>query len=158
MNLSTLLLFSFFVTRIVAIATLQICGTWVSIWNHLYMISEGTNEEEFEISRSFCQSCGGDVVIFNTSDLLGELEELIVTLGSSKSNFWLGIQRNVTQREYFEWLDGRPFSIEDSAWRVDQPNDNPGIQNCVATFRNDDWQLQDKQCSDRYDVICQKSL
>ncbi|XP_071814130.1 C-type isolectin Sp-CL4-like [Apostichopus japonicus] len=132
------------------------CNTWHTVENMPgeYMIPDGTRA--FENSRRICQTCGGNVVVLNSTNLVNTIVGIVDVVRNRENNLWIGIVRNSTNREFFEWMDGRPFNESGSAWRSGQPNDSPGLQDCVASLLSDSWMLQDKQCHETYNILCQR--
>ncbi|XP_071849505.1 C-type lectin domain family 4 member G-like [Apostichopus japonicus] len=134
------------------------CSAWSAVpaMAKLYMIPDVTNY--FEDSRQICQKCGGDVAVFNVSDVVGEMTAITNAIAwNSVDIIWIGIKRKSgLNRDQFQWLDGRDFLLTDISWDPGQPNDLNGNQDCLTSYRSFSWRIHDHSCKEYFHVLCQR--
>ena len=78
---------------------------------------------------------------------------LILIYSAGNTGFWIGVNDKMTSNTF---VDTEGNAVTFFNWRNDQPNDPGSSQNCVVVFPNDDYEWQDKACSEshRRQALC----
>lgn len=115
-------------------------------------------------ARSRCQELGGDLPIIKSADQ----NEFIFSLarnqtGVSKWGVWLGLTRNADDAKFY-WIDGSPLEGGYDNWKMDEPNDLEGHEDCVNLYvRQEDLKRfwNDIHCTffmPDAAILCQRSI
>ncbi|KAK0138871.1 Macrophage mannose receptor 1 [Merluccius polli] len=94
-------------------------------------------------SRDYCLQRDADLIVINSR----EEQEFVTRLGG---HYWIGLSERDPEGTW-KWVDGT--NMTSSSWGPDQPDDNGGAADCVATWR-DSW--FDEQCDRLNYWICEK--
>uniref|UniRef100_A0A4W5R1C2 C-type lectin domain-containing protein n=1 Tax=Hucho hucho TaxID=62062 RepID=A0A4W5R1C2_9TELE len=115
----------------------------ISNWYLLFTV-----KKSWEESRQDCLERGADLVIVNSDEEQGFLNNL-------NKGFWIGLNDSVTEGTW-KWVDGTPLNTT-RYWGSGQPNGG-GVENCVLFLHSssDQGKWHDYPCSDVRSWICEK--
>ncbi|XP_071848816.1 uncharacterized protein [Apostichopus japonicus] len=75
---------------------------------------------------------------------------------SSCDAVWVDIIRK--DENQFKWNEGPDFADSDSWWIEHQPNNYGKWQGCVASYRIDNWKINDRSCTISLCTMCMDPL
>ena len=106
------------------------------------------NKKSWSMSRSHCQSEGGDLVIIKNLE-----EDTFVFSLSKGKHAWLGGSDHGVE-DNFEWVDGSPIAQPQyTNWATNEPNDWGSGEDCLM-IRSSDNKWNDAPCARTYAFVC----
>ncbi|XP_048118225.1 C-type lectin domain family 4 member E-like [Alosa alosa] len=101
-------------------------------WKHsssCYFIS--AVEKTWNESRQYCREKDGDLVIINSKE---EQEFLNDNMKEGMKEIWIGLSDTDTEGVW-RWVDGTPLTGSCRMWRMGEPNDSDGNEDCAVFCR-----------------------
>ncbi|XP_071849512.1 uncharacterized protein [Apostichopus japonicus] len=110
------------------------------------------------MAKNACGEIGGKMFGYEHVQSNEKAEETFRELMSphaeSSSCYYVWVDIIRKDDNQFEWSGGPDFVDSDSWWRNNQPNNYGNSQKCVASKRNDNWKLHDKNCTRDFCTMC----
>jgi len=103
----------------------------------------------FDASRSFCKSIGGDLASIHSSAVNNFLKGVVGDFVS-----WIGGWNPSGDNVVYEWVDGTAWDY--TQWAIDEPHSN--AERCVMYVGLGRGQWSDTRCSNALGVLCQRKF
>lgn len=140
---------------------------WTSFNDKCFRMKE-EKKMTFTEAIDSCTSDGATLALIHSSDEEGFIEQnLLHSEGEHEYEAWIGGVRVGHQNNdhSFRWLNGDRFNysswMQSSTALISEPNNEDGVENCVAISFKQDYKLIgwiDTDCGRKLNVLCEKSV
>ncbi|XP_075904283.1 uncharacterized protein LOC142902754 [Nelusetta ayraudi] len=120
---------------------------WIKFNESCYFFA--TSSKNWESSRQYCKSKGGDLVVVNSQE-----EQAFINQAIQKgTHVWIGLSDILVERTW-TWVDGTPLTLK--FWYPGQPN-SQGDQDCVELVQSASGEglWNDEDCTTEQTWICE---
>jgi len=125
------------ITRALQRGYMELDDGWITPFNG-YQYKVNFNEQNWEESRSVCQSWGGDLIVYGFQDHAARVTiERALRLTERRLAYWIGLNDKETEGNWI-WVNGNRARTDDiTLWRPSQPNSYRGNQDCGVGWFGD---------------------
>lgn len=114
-----------------------------------------TEEVNYSQAIQECKKYGATLAIAGVidPDVRSELRKLAI--GSGANHIYVGADDR-TREGIFVWVNGQPVRPGDIDWRVRQPDNAHGGQDCAVIKKSYAYKYDDVACTAKYSYVCEK--